>query len=146
VQGPPTGEVVYVPPGYKYDVATRTWTSPSGAKYTYLKGPKEHAVEHVVAHCEHNPNKPNETLFDLEKDEVLPLLDEAWPARGEALAAGQKNVFVVEMGRPIGTRGETCVKIVTKPGDPSSIVSAYPIESRALALKQELAHVAKRAR
>lgn len=52
-------------------------------------------------------------------------MDEAWAMRGNPLA-NDPGAFIVNMGRTIGTAGETAVKIVVKPGT-SEILTAYPV-------------------
>ena len=80
---------------------------------------------HVLAHGSPDPSKPLHTVFNVSKDKILGLVDEAWAMRGNPLA-NDPSAFIVNMGRTIGTAGETAVKIVVKPGT-SEILTAYPV-------------------
>ncbi|WP_162906653.1 hemagglutinin repeat-containing protein [Algihabitans albus] len=97
--------------------------SPSGLKY----GRDEkfgNRVDHVLDHTHPNPGKPVHTVFNVQGDDALALVDEAWGKRG-ASVPGDPGAFVVDMGRPIGTTGETSIRVIVKPGT-SEIITAYP--------------------
>jgi hypothetical protein len=64
----------------------------------------------------------------MDKERVLETVDEAW-LRRDFPVKGQPGVFEVEMGRIIGERGETVVRVVVDPAT-NEVVSAYPILSR----------------
>lgn len=101
-----------------------TWTSSGGLIY----GPDKkfgNRVQHVLAHTEPNPNKVNHTIFNVDKTEVLKVVDEAWSKKGAPLA-NDPGTYVVPMGRVIGTNGETAVRLVVKPGT-NEIITAYPV-------------------
>jgi filamentous hemagglutinin len=65
------------------------------------------------------------SVFNVGRNQVLGLVDEAWSMRG-AVAAGDLEAFVVPMGRSVGTTGETTVRIVVRPGT-NQIITAYPV-------------------
>src|SRR4030095_2801375 len=63
--------------------------------------------------------------FSVDEREVLPLIDEAWSKRKEALATDPR-AYVVNLKKIIGTDGETCVKILVRPGT-QEVIAAYPV-------------------
>lgn len=62
-------------------------------------------------------------MFNAQGDDALYLVDQAW-ARREAPDPGDPAAFVVDMGRPIGTAGETLIRIVVRPGT-TEVITAY---------------------
>ncbi|MCI4019023.1 hypothetical protein MM707_30640, partial [Klebsiella pneumoniae] len=76
------------------------------------------------AHTIPNPNKPVHSVFNVSRKEVLPLVDEAWRMKGNPLP-NDSSVYLVDMKKPIGTKGETKVRIVVQKGT-NKIISAYP--------------------
>ena len=68
-------------------------------------------------------------VFSVSRSEVLPLLDEAWlsvQAQGLETVQGDTYAYVVNMGRVIGTAGETNLRLVIEPGT-SKVITAYPV-------------------
>ncbi len=72
------------------------------------------------------PINSNKRYFNVPVDEVLTLVDEAWGKRGNSLVT-DPGVYVIPMGRVIGIRGETSIKIIVEPGT-ARIKTAYPID------------------
>ena len=103
-----------------------TWTSNSGLIYD--QGSKEgNRVLHVLEHTKPNPNKPVHTVFNVDKSNVIGLVDEAWNSRGVGnLASNGYVTYNIDMGKTIGTNGETFMRIVTN-GYTNKLISAYPI-------------------
>ncbi len=66
------------------------------------------------------------TQFAVSELELLPLIDEAWIKRGPHVP-GDPESFRVDMGRVIGSEGETAIKIVTENGTPV-IRAVYPVK------------------
>ncbi len=64
-------------------------------------------------------------MFNVSRNKVLALVDEAWAARGMS-EPGDPGAFVVRMGREVGTAGETAIRIIVKPGT-WEIITAYPV-------------------
>ncbi|RNB70857.1 hypothetical protein EDM52_16540 [Brevibacillus invocatus] len=86
-------------------------------------------IQHVLAHAGPDPTKPLHTVFNVAKNDILPLVDEAWSLRGSVTPFVQNNgreVFNIPMGRVIGTNGEQIIRIVVEHGT-SKIVSAFPV-------------------
>jgi hypothetical protein len=108
-----------------FDKGTRTWTTPAGIDY----GPGSvhgNRVQHVLDHAVPNPNKTTHSVFNVERKEVLGLIDEAWLKKGNPLP-NDPGAYVVPMGRIIGTGGENGIKIIVRPGT-NKIITAYPIQ------------------
>jgi hypothetical protein len=108
-----------------FDKGTRTWTTPAGIDY----GPGSvhgNRVQHVLDHAVPNPNKTTHSVFNVERKEVLGLIDEAWLKKGNPLP-NDPGAYVVPMGRIIGTTGENGIKIIVRPGT-NKIITAYPIQ------------------
>lgn len=54
-----------------------------------------------------NPTKPVHTVFNVDKSEVIGLIDEAWVNKGSGVLQSNDNVlYDVNMGRVIGTNGD----------------------------------------
>jgi hypothetical protein len=102
-----------------------TWESSQGLIYGYDKK-FGNRVLHVLAHGTPNPSKATHTVFNVSKDKILGLIDEAWKMKGSPLS-NDPGAYVINMGKIIGTAGETIIKIVIKPGT-SEIISAFPIK------------------
>jgi hypothetical protein len=64
-------------------------------------------------------------VFNVQGDDALNLVDEAWARRGVPDPT-EPYAFVVDMGRPIGTNGETNIRIVTMTPGGSAVRTAYP--------------------
>ena len=82
-------------------------------------------VRHVLAHTAPDVSKRVHSVFSVERNRVLELVDEAWRMRGAPLP-DDPGAFIVPMGRTVGTAGETAVKIIVERGT-NWIVTAYPV-------------------
>jgi len=109
-------------------IGNSMWKSSSGLIYD--QGSKEgNRVLHVLQHTKPDITKSKHTVFNVGKDKLLSLIDEAWDMRGKVNSVVQKNgneVFDIPMSREIGTNGETKIRIVVEKGT-SNIVTSYPI-------------------
>ena len=107
-----------------FDKATRTWTTPAGLDYGQgsVQGNR---VLHVLEHAEPNPAKTTHSVFSMDRKEILGAVDEAWRKKGSPVS-GDPGAYVVPMGRPIGTTGETSIKIIVRPGT-NKVITAYPV-------------------
>jgi hypothetical protein len=64
-------------------------------------------------------------VFNVGRNKVVGLVDEAWGMRGSPLA-NDPGAYVVPMGRTVGTAGENAVKIIVRPGT-NEIITSYPV-------------------
>lgn len=123
----PVGSQINTPKGfttYRTPDGEMVHVSPAGLKYG--SDPKfVNRVDHVLDNTAPNPDKPVHSVFNVQGDDALALVDEAW-SRRTAPDPSDPYVYVVDLGRPIGTAGETKIRIVTmKPGG-AEIRTAYP--------------------
>lgn len=112
-----------------YDKTKKVWTSKAGLEFGYDKN-YGNRIKHVMAHFEPNPNKLNHSVFSFNKNEIIDVLDETWSKvkTNKSLYKvpdNAKDVYVVDLGRKIGTNGQTKIRIVVDP-DTSKVTSAYP--------------------
>ncbi|WVK92790.1 hypothetical protein SA496_24250 [Pseudomonas sp. JS3066] len=109
----------------KFDKTTRSWTTPAGLDYGQgsIHGNR---VKHVLDHAAPNPNKTTHSVFNVDRKEVLGLIDQAWLKKGGSVS-GDPGAYIVPMGRAIGTAGETSIKIILRPGT-NKIITAYPVK------------------
>jgi hypothetical protein len=115
-----------IPSGTKltFDSASKTWTTPKGM--VYGQGSAEgNRIQHVLEHTVPDPSKPAHTVFNVDRNQVLGLIDEAWATRGAPLP-NDPGAYVIPMGRVVGQGGETSIKIVVRPGT-SNVITAYPV-------------------
>lgn len=69
----------------------------------------------------------NKSLFNVNSNKVLELIDDAWAKKGNSYLNKGNDVFEIFMdGDVVGTAGETYIRVVTKSGT-NEIISAYPI-------------------
>lgn len=110
-------------------IGNGVWQSTAGLIYD--QGSKQgNRVLHVLEHAVPDPSKPLHTVFNVGKDKVLGLVDEAWAMKGSVTPILQKNgnqVFDIPMGKVIGTSGETTIRIVVENGT-SKIVTSFPVK------------------
>ena len=101
------------------------WQSPGGVIYGYDEK-FGNRLNHVLDHMVHNPNKKSHTVFNIPRDKIIDLLDEAWRIKNQPLAY-DPGAYVIDMKRAIGTDGESAIKLIVKPGT-AEIITAYPIK------------------
>jgi hypothetical protein len=82
-------------------------------------------VQHVLRHAEAYPSRATHSVFNVGRNKVLGLVDEAWGMRGSPLT-NDPGAYIVPMGRTVGTAGENAVKIIVRPGT-NEIITAYPV-------------------
>jgi hypothetical protein len=109
-----------------FDKITRTWSSPAGLNYG-MGSTQGNRVKHVLEHAIPDPSKAVHSVFNVERREVLGLVDEAWNARQGAgvLQNNGNRIWVVDMGRPVGTAGESNLRIIVRDGT-NRVITAYP--------------------
>jgi filamentous hemagglutinin len=108
-----------------YDRATKIWKTPAGLDYG-IGSIHGNRIKHVLDHVVQNPNKRRHTVFSVERNQVLALIDEAWEKRGQPLL-NDPGSYVISLGRVVGTTGETRIKIVVRPGT-NKLITAYPVK------------------
>jgi hypothetical protein len=104
------------------------WTSSAGLVYKSSKT-FPNRINHVLAHAKADPTKKNHSVFSVPEDQILDLVDEAWSNRGNPRPnpKGNGDIYTINMGRVIGTKGETKIQINTFQGT-SEVISAYPVQ------------------
>lgn len=109
-----------------FDKATRSWTTPAGL--VYAEGSKHgNRVKHILDHAAPNPSKPVHSVFNVDRSDVMGLVDEAWTLR-QGPGVLQKNggrQWDIDMGRVVGTNGQTSVRIIVKDGT-TQVITAFP--------------------
>jgi len=110
-----------------FDPATRSWRSTGGLVYGQGSA-QGNRVLHVLEHLTPDPSKPLHTLFNVPRNQIIGLLDEAWAARQGAgvLQANGNRVFNIPMGRVVGAGGETSIRIVVRDGT-TNVITAFPV-------------------
>ena len=115
-----TGKLIYNP-------GLRTWTSQAGL--VYGEGSVHgNRVKHVLDHLVTNPNKPNHSIFNVGRSELIGLIDEAWGRKvgtGVQQANGNR-AWKIDMGRVVGTNGEQHIMLIIKNGT-TNVISAFPV-------------------
>ncbi|WCE32067.1 two-partner secretion domain-containing protein [Vibrio sp. SCSIO 43137] len=115
------------PKGIKldYDTESKSWTTSAGL--IYGQGSKHgNRIEHVLDHADPNPNKKKHSVFNVDRNEVLGLIDEAWSKKGTPVA-NDPGAYIIPMGREVGTEGETNIKVVVRPGT-NEVITAFPLK------------------
>ncbi len=116
---PNTGKLVF-------DPLTRSWTSPGGL--VYGQGSKQgNRVKHVLDHLVPNPNKPVHSVFNVDRNKLIGLIDDAWAKRvgPGVLQPNGNRVWTVDMGRAIGTNGQRHIQLVIEDGT-MNVITAFP--------------------
>jgi hypothetical protein len=110
-----------------FDPATQSWKSTGGLVYGQGSA-QGNRVLHVLEHLSPDPSKPLHTVFNVERNQLIGLLDEAWAARQGTgvLQANGNRVFEIPMGRAVGPGGETTISIIVRDGT-TNVITAYPI-------------------
>jgi len=120
---------VKTPLGKLKSIGNGEWQSTEGL--IYGQGSKQgNRVKHVLEHAVPDPSKPLHSVFNVGKNDVLPLVDEAWSMKNGVTPVLQGNgnaVYNIPMGKIIGTNGEGTMRIVVE-GGTSKIVTAFPVK------------------
>ncbi len=106
-----------------YDKNAGTWKTPAGLVYGEDRK-FGNRIKHVLAHGEPDPTKTTHSVFNVEKHEILGLIDEAWRIKnGTGVPQGNRTKFVVDMGRVVGTNGQHKIRIIV---EGNKIITAFP--------------------
>ena len=101
------------------------WISNNGIIYG-IGSKHGNRVKHVLEHLRIDTSKPIHTVFNVKRNELIGLIDEAWIRRADIFSSrNNNNSYVINMHRVIGTNGETKIEIVVK-ANTSEIITAYP--------------------
>jgi hypothetical protein len=111
---------------FVHEKITAPWVSKAGLIYGVDRkfGTR---INHVLQHTKPNSQKIKHTIFTLNGTELFDLIDFAWLKRGHHVP-GDPGAYIIELGRIIGTLGETAIKIVVNPGT-TELLSAYPVKA-----------------
>lgn len=101
------------------------WVSKGGLVYG-LDNKFGSRMNHVLQHTVIREGKNVHSVFNVKGGELFELIDYAWLKRGLQLQ-NDPGVYVIKLGRAVGTEGETAIKIATLPGT-SKILTAYPVK------------------
>lgn len=101
------------------------YDSAGGLRYAGTDRAGLNRVQHVLRHAEADPSRATHSVFNVGRNKVLGLVDEAWGMRGSPLA-NDPGAYIVPMGRTVGTAGENAVKIIVRPGT-NEIITSYPV-------------------
>ncbi|WP_052265455.1 hypothetical protein [Ruegeria sp. ANG-R] len=125
----PAGAQINRPTGfttYRTPDGDMVHVSPSGLQYG--ADPKfGNRVDHVLDHTAPNPSKPVHSVFNAQGDDALRIVDDAWVNRTGpgTLQSNGNRTWTVDLGRPIGTNGQTSIQIVVRDGT-NEIITAFP--------------------
>lgn len=106
-------------------IGNNLWQSPGGIVYGYDRK-FGNTLNHILAHMTPNTIKKNHTVFNISKNNLVQLIDEAWAIKGCPLTSDPR-AYIVNMKKIIGTKGETAIRIVLKEPGTCEILTAYPI-------------------
>jgi hypothetical protein len=118
---PPVKEAAQAP-----QKRTNTWTSSAGLVYKSNKN-LPNRINHVLEHAKAIPTKPTHSVFSVPEFEILDLIDEAWNKRGNPEVNLKPDTYIVDMGKVVGTKGQTKIKIIVTAGT-SDIITAHPTQ------------------
>ena len=102
-----------------------SYKSPVGLVYSRDLANGEHRIAHVLLHARPEVRSVPHSVFS-DPSSVFSTIDEAWLKAAGRAEPGKPNVFIGDLGRAIGTNGETRVKIVVRPGT-QQVVTAHPV-------------------
>jgi hypothetical protein len=111
-------------------VSDNTWQSPKGVVYGY-DGKFGNSLNHMLTHTKPDPLKAHHTIFNVPREKIIDLIDEAWTLKGIPLAK-DPLAYIVDMKKIIGTQGERAIRIVVKTPGSSQLRTAYPVELKGI--------------
>ncbi|WP_345023009.1 polymorphic toxin-type HINT domain-containing protein [Actinomadura keratinilytica] len=106
------------------------YRSPNGL--VYGEGSKDgHRILHVLEHGRENYQKAVHSVFKSDKS-PLEYVDEAWAKRHtvDPIRRGNRQVYIIPMGRTVGTQGEKYIRIVVENGN--EVITAFPQQTKHL--------------
>lgn len=108
------------------------WESPGGLTYSTAPDLSHgHRISHLFNHTVPDPDKTLHSVFSVPRKNLLKLIDEGWENQAKyhplkPNGAPDERVWIVDMGRPIGTDGQTLLRVVVDSPGSSNFTSAYP--------------------
>ncbi len=110
----------------KFDKTTKSWTSSGGLVYEQGSA-HGNRVKHIIDHTIPNPSKPVHSVFNVDKSKVIGLVDEAWTRKvgPGTLQPNGNRVWIVDMGKEVGTAGQKSIQIVVRNGT-NNLITAFP--------------------
>lgn len=109
----------------RFDSKSNSYVTPAGIKYKLTDARHGNRINHVLSHTKPDLTKSRHTVFNVSEKQALSLIDSAWKQKGSPLNS-DKRVYLVDMGRIIGTQGEKIIRIVVSSPGSSEILTAYP--------------------
>lgn len=128
--------------GQLKELSGKVYLSTAGLKY----GPgsiDNHRLMHVMQHATDNLDKPVHGVFNVEKKEILILLDEAWemaqkrgPPQVKKENQGERTTYTIDMGKTVGYVGGQVGKRKNRPKcrkiklvlEDDYVITAYPTQ------------------
>lgn len=108
-----------------YDPQKKTWTTPAGLSYGTDRKYGDR-ISHVLQHLVPGAKKEPHSVFNVPQENLLELIDEAkMHLEGIDLTVAKK-AYDIPMGREIGTKGETTIRLVLK--NKKEVITAYPVK------------------
>lgn len=124
VNPPECLDIAKKPVSLAFDNISRSWTTPD--RLNYEQGSiHENRIKHVLDHAKPNLSKAAHSVLNVDRNQILGLVDDAWLARGSPVV-GDAGAYIIPMNRIVGTAGGMSIKIIVRPGT-SRIITAYPL-------------------
>lgn len=102
------------------------WYSPAGLVYDAAPaGSDGHRILHVLMHT--IPDGAGHSVFSVARKDLFATLDEAW-GKGVSASPTDPLRFDIEMGRVVGTAGETKIRMIVDPTT-HQVTTAFPIQT-----------------
>ncbi len=79
-----------------------------------------------LGYLEASSNERIRTFFNVPREEIISLIDEAWMMK-DAPLANDPGAYIINVKKIVGTNGESAIKIIVKPGT-AEIKTAYPVK------------------
>ncbi|MBB5354043.1 hypothetical protein HNR46_004315 [Haloferula luteola] len=89
-----------------------------------MAGDQGHRISHVFDHTVPIPQKPLHSIFSDTRDKILDLVDEVFSKAEQHPQDAFR--YEVELGRVVGTAGETKMRIIVNPKS-KQVTTAFPI-------------------
>ena len=107
-------------------IGNGVWKSKQGLVYGF--DPKfGNRVKHVLAHTVPDASKAKHSLFSIARRDVIKTVDEAFTKKiGPGTLSGKNRVWDVDMGRAVGTLGESKIRLILRDGT-MDVITAFPV-------------------